>query len=110
MPFIFVLDPAGVALLLMGSTKALAKANWTDIAWITFTASAGIVALAGGLQNWFILKTHIIERWLLIGAGLALTYPAALTDIAGFVGFGVVIVSQLLRQSRERPGQSPGMT
>ena len=109
-PFIFVLDPAGVALLLMGSTKALAKANWTDIAWITFTASAGIIALAGGLQNWFILKTHIVERWILIAAGLALTYPSAITDIAGFIGFGLVIASQLFRQARERPGQSPGTT
>ena len=109
-PFIFVLDPAGVALLLMGSTKALAKANWADIAWITFTASVGIIALAGGLQNWFMLKTNLMERWLLIGAGLALTYPSATTDIAGFIGFGVVLASQLFRRSRGPQGQSPGMT
>ncbi|NBP27454.1 MAG: TRAP transporter large permease subunit [Betaproteobacteria bacterium] len=109
-PFIFVLDPAGVALLLMGSTKALAKANWADIAWITFTASVGIIALAGGLQNWFMLKTNLMERWLLIGAGLALTYPSATTDIAGFIGFGVVLASQLFRRSRGPHGQSPGMT
>ena len=108
-PFIFVLDPAGVALLLMGSTKALAKASWTDIAWITFTASVGIVALAGGLQNWFILKTTLIERWLLIGAGLALTYPSAISDIVGFIGFGLVVASQLFRRSRGPHGQSPGM-
>ncbi len=109
-PFIFVLDPAGTALLLMGSTKALANANWADIAWITFTASAGIIALAGGLQNWFLIKTHAIERWVLIGSGLALTYPSAMSDIAGFIGFGLVMASQFLRRGRAQPGQSPGTT
>ncbi|MBU3725229.1 MAG: TRAP transporter fused permease subunit [Burkholderiaceae bacterium] len=108
-PFIFVLDPAGTALLLMGSTKALATANWTDIGWITFTASAGIIALAGGLQNWFVIKTNLIERWVLIGSGLALTYPSTSSDIAGFLGFGLVIASQLIRRGRGQPGRSPGM-
>jgi len=107
-PFIFVLDPSGVALLLMGSTKALANANWLDIGWITFTASVGIIALAGGLQNWFIVKTHFIERWVLIAAGFALTYPSAISDIGGFVGFGLVILWQLIKRSRAQPAQSPG--
>ena len=100
-PFIFVLDPAGVALLLMGNTKALAAANWGEIAWITFTASAGIVALAGGLQNWFILKTSFLERWVLVGSGVALTYPSAVSDIAGAAGLALVVAAQLLRQSRQ---------
>ena len=97
-PFIFVLDPAGVALLLMGNVKNLAMANWPDIAWIVFTASAGIVALAGGLQNWFILKTNFVERWVLVGSGVALTYPSTLGDLAGFAGLALVILTQWLRQ------------
>jgi len=104
-PFIFVLDPSGVALLLMGSTKALAAANWWDIGWITFTASVGIVALAGGLQNWFVLKTLFIERWVLIASGVALTYPSEIADIGGFAGFVAVVLVQLFRRSRSRPGQ-----
>ena len=100
-PFIFVLDPAGVALLLMGNTKALAAANWGEIAWIIFTASAGIVALAGGLQNWFILKTSFLERWVLVGSGVALTYPSAVSDIAGAAGLALVVAAQLLRQSKQ---------
>jgi TRAP-type uncharacterized transport system fused permease subunit len=99
-PFIFVLDPAGVALLLMGNVKGLAAANWSEIAWIVFTASAGIVALAGGLQNWFILKTSWMERWVLIASGVALTYPSTVGDIGGFAGLGMVVVLQWLRQSR----------
>ena len=98
-PFIFVLDPAGVALLLNGNMKNLATANWNDIGWIVFTASAGIVALAGGLQNWFILKTNFVERWVLIASGVALTYPSTIGDIAGFAGLASVILVQWLRQS-----------
>ena len=99
-PFIFVLDPAGVALLLNGNMKNLATANWNDIGWIVFTASAGIVALAGGLQNWFILKTNFVERWVLIASGVALTYPSNLSDMAGFAGLASVILVQWLRQSK----------
>ena len=43
-PFVFVLDPAGVALLL----KAPPHASWPDVAWIAFTAFVGIAALATG--------------------------------------------------------------
>ena len=39
-PFMFVLDPSGQGLLLMGSTKALAAANWWSIAEVTLTAAA----------------------------------------------------------------------
>jgi TRAP transporter 4TM/12TM fusion protein len=99
-PFIFVLDPAGVALLLNGNMKNLASANWNDIGWIVFTASAGIVALAGGLQNWFILKTNFVERWVLIASGVALTYPSTMSDMAGFAGLASVIVVQWLRQAK----------
>ena len=99
-PFIFVLDPVGVALLLMGNAKNLAVANWSEIAWIVFTASAGIVALAGGLQNWFILKTNFIERWVLVASGVALTYPSTMGDVAGFAGLALVILTQWLRQKK----------
>jgi TRAP transporter 4TM/12TM fusion protein len=100
-PFIFVLDPAGVALLLMGKAQALAQANWFDIGWIVFTASAGIVALAGGLQNWFIVKTHWSERWVLLISGVALTYPSTLGDLIGFTGLILVLATQWIRQRRD---------
>ena len=41
-PFMFVLDPSGQGLLLMGSSKALATANWWSIAEVTFTAALGV--------------------------------------------------------------------
>jgi TRAP transporter 4TM/12TM fusion protein len=96
-PFMFVLDPAGQGLLLMGSTKALANANWWSIAEVTLTAAAGVAALAAGFQGWALKRTTLIERWMLIAAGFALVYPSAIADV---VGFGLVIAAlgmQLLR-------------
>ena len=96
-PFMFVLDPSGVALLLGGSFKNLAQADWGAVAVISVTAIIGIVALAGGLQGWLLRKTTSPERWMLIVAGLALVYPTTFSDILGLVLVTVVIVLQKMR-------------
>jgi TRAP transporter 4TM/12TM fusion protein len=100
-PFMFVLDPAGLGLLLMGSFKALAKASVVDIAVVSVTAMIGIAALAGGMQGWLFRKTNSLERWLLILAGLALVYPRAAFDYIGIVLIAIVLVSQKLRRAPE---------
>lgn len=97
-PFMFVLDPAGVGLLLTGSFKTLGQADWGEIAVVTLTAMFGIVALAGGLQGWLLRKTIFIERWMLIAAGLMLIYPAPFFDVIGFALVAAVIVLQKVRQ------------
>ena len=99
-PFMFVLDKSGSALLLMGSTKALANADWMQIAWVSFTAAAGVIALAGGLQGWFLAKTNVIERWILIFSGVCLAYPSSYSDIAGFAGFALVVLIQFIRNKK----------
>ncbi len=88
-PFMFVLDPSGQGLLLMGSTKALATADWGSIALVTFTAAVGILALCGGFQGWLFKQTPAYERWMLIVAGFLLVYPSKLFDA---IGFGLVVV------------------
>ncbi len=96
-PFMFVLDPAGLGLLLMGSLKGLESASWTDIAQVTASAALGIVCLAGGLQGWFIRKTNHLERWLMVLSGLALTYPGVQSDLAGLAGFSLAVLLQWWR-------------
>jgi TRAP-type uncharacterized transport system fused permease subunit len=97
-PFMFVLDPAGLGLLLMGSFKKLATAPWGDIAVVSVTAMIGIAALAAGVQNWLFKKTTSLERWLLIIAGLALVYPKPLLDYIGIALIALVVVMQKLRK------------
>ncbi|MFY9314008.1 MAG: TRAP transporter fused permease subunit [Burkholderiales bacterium] len=98
-PFMFVLDPSGVGLLLTGSIKTLGDADWVAIAQVTLTAAIGIAALAGGLQGWLFKRTNALERIMLVSAGFLLVYPTALFDAIGFGLVALVVVMQLLRRS-----------
>jgi TRAP transporter 4TM/12TM fusion protein len=105
-PFMFVLDPSGSGLLLTGSFKTLADADWLSIAGVTITACIGIVALAGGLQGWLLRKTMWAERWMLIIAGLMLVYPRIMFDYIGAALVVAVIVMQKLRPNEARAATS----
>jgi len=94
LPFMFVLDPAGQGLLLMGSTKALATANWLSIAQVTLTAALGIAAIAGGFQGWALRRATGIERLMLVVAGVALVYPGGIADAIGLALIVAVLAMQ----------------
>src|SRR5205823_551015 len=89
-PFIFVLDPAGVGLLL----KAPPEGSWPSVAWIAFTACVGIAALAAGVQRWLLRRLSVVEQWVMIVCGLALIYPAPAADWIGLAGIGCVLAWQ----------------
>ncbi|MBK8741121.1 MAG: TRAP transporter fused permease subunit [Betaproteobacteria bacterium] len=97
-PFMFVLDPAGLGLLLTGSIKTLGTANWGSVALVSVTAALGIAALAGGVQGWLLKRTTRIEQWMLIAAGLALVYPTTVSDAIGVALLAVVVILQVLRK------------
>jgi TRAP transporter 4TM/12TM fusion protein len=105
-PFMFVLDPSGTGLLLTGSFKTLGDANWGSIAFITFTAAVGIMALAGSFQGWLFKKTPLYERLALGIAGFLLVYPANWSDTIGFSLVALVLLSQWLR--RKEPDAAVG--
>jgi TRAP transporter 4TM/12TM fusion protein len=96
-PFMFVLDPSGLGLLLMGSTKALAGANWWLIAKVTVTAAIGVAALAAGFQGWAFKRTTVLERVMLIVAGFAMVYPGTPSDLLGVGLVVAALTSQFLR-------------
>jgi len=101
-PFMFVLAPEGQGLLLMGSAKALATADWWSIAQVTLTAAVGIAALAAGFQGWALKRTTLIERGMLLIAGFALVYPGALADAIGF-GLVIAALAMLVMRKELRP-------
>jgi TRAP-type uncharacterized transport system fused permease subunit len=97
-PFVFVLDPMGVGLLL-----ALPKGgSWWDVAWITALVVMALVALAGAAEGWLFSKTTTLERAVLIAAGLLLIYPRPWLDAIGMALLAGVIVVQLVRRG-QRP-------
>ena len=99
-PFMFVLDPSGQGLLLMGSTKALATANWWSIAEVTFTAALGVAALAAGFQGWALKRATLPERALFLAAGFALVYPTTTADL---IGISLVIAGLAMQYFRAEP-------
>ncbi len=95
-PFMFTLDRKGVGILLQGPVET--------VVWTTFTAFVGIAALAGGVENWFLKKTKVHERMMLIVSGLLLVYPIASYDLIGFGLLAAVIILQRLRKGEGTVG------
>jgi TRAP-type uncharacterized transport system fused permease subunit len=73
-PFVFVLDPEGLGLLL----KIPKGGSVLDIIWITAVTAAGLAALAAAAQGWALRRTVLTERVLFILAGLLLVFPSLL--------------------------------
>ena len=76
-PFVFVLDPQGLGLLL----KVPKDGSWVDIVEITVKTALGLGALAMAAQGWALRRTTLIERALLTLAGLLLVFPSLIEGI-----------------------------
>jgi TRAP-type uncharacterized transport system fused permease subunit len=76
-PFVFVLDPQGIGLLL----KTPAGGSWLSIAAIFIETGAGIAMLAFAAQGWFLKKSTWAETALFAVGGLFLVFPAILGAI-----------------------------
>jgi TRAP-type uncharacterized transport system fused permease subunit len=85
-PFMFVLTPEGVGLLLEGP--------WLNCVWTIITALVGIVGIAGGASSWLFRRTAAWERVVLLIGGLLLVYSSLLLDIVGIAMIALVIVWQ----------------
>jgi TRAP-type uncharacterized transport system fused permease subunit len=76
-PFVFVLDPQGIGLLL----KVPKGGGWLDIVEVFIETAAGIAMLAFAAQGWFQTKSTVLETALFALAGLFLVFPAILGAI-----------------------------
>ena len=101
-PFAFIFEASGRGLLLTGSIKGLAGADWTDIAIVSLTAAMGIAVLACALQRWLVRRTNAIESALLGLAGLLLVYPDRSCDVVGIALFLVAFALHRIRIARWR--------
>ena len=73
-PFVFVLDPLGIGLLM----KIPKDGSIYDIIWITAVTGCGLGALSVAAQNWAIRRTTPAERGLFLLTGLLLVFPSLL--------------------------------
>ena len=88
-PLFFLADPVLLPLARQGS----AASTVLETILAALTAAAGTVMLSGGLEGWFIMKQHWIERILFITSALFLLFPGTMTDIAG-LGIGILLITE----------------
>lgn len=114
-PFVFVLDPQGLGLLL----KMPAGGSWVDIVMITVKTALGLAALAAAAQGWALRRATPVERGLLVLAGLLLVFPSLLEaaaeaaigrDISYTAAFGVAIGLIVILKQRMTPAPSEAGT
>ncbi len=89
MPFIFTVLPEGRAILLHWEGIGVAAGIWTIIA-----AFIGVGMLASGCSGWFLKKSNLPERVIIIIGALAFVYPSRVGDVVGFVCLVLVILMQ----------------
>ena len=94
-PFFFVYNPA---LLFSGS--------WGEILGAILTGTVGVVALAAGLEGYFIRNAVWFERLLFLAAAFLLIDPNPLTDVIGAGILAVGLLSQKLRNGAPATGKA----
>src|SRR5437667_119828 len=77
-PFVFVLDPQGVGLLM----KIPKDGSVWDIVIVSLKTAAGLGALAAAAQNWGLRQNTPVERLLWLLAGLLLVFPSLIEALA----------------------------
>jgi TRAP-type uncharacterized transport system fused permease subunit len=109
-PFVFVLDPQGVGLLLI----IPGGGSWVDIVLITGKTALGLAALAAAAQGWALRRTTPVERGLFLFAGLLLVFPSVLEamaeaiighDISYTASFGLAIAVVVLIKQKMQPAR-----
>jgi TRAP-type uncharacterized transport system fused permease subunit len=86
LPFVFVVDPIGVGLLL----QTLPGMTWLDIALVTGFSTLGLGLLAASCQGYGMRVLAGWERWALGLAGLLVVLPAPLDALADALGAGAL--------------------
>jgi TRAP transporter 4TM/12TM fusion protein len=94
-PFFFIYNPS---LLFSGS--------WGEILWAVATGSVGVVALAAGLEGYFLRTANWLERVLFLGAAFLLIDPGAVTSAIGGGILALALLSQKLRNGLTATGSA----
>ncbi len=80
-PFVFVLDPLGVGLLL----EMPKDGNWLQIVWVSFSTCVGIFAYGIATQGFFMKRTGLALQLAFIFAGTMLLFPSIMDAMFGFI-------------------------
>jgi TRAP transporter 4TM/12TM fusion protein len=87
-PYFFVYYPA---LLFQGT--------WTEIAVALVSGGIGVIALAAGLEGYWLRTSTWLERGLMLTAAFLLIDPGVVTDLVGLGLLAAALVMQKIRRS-----------
>jgi TRAP transporter 4TM/12TM fusion protein len=93
-PFVFTLDPRGMAVLMDGTPF--------EIVWVSAAALAGVAALSAGAGGWIRARANVIERTAAIAAAALLFIPRPVTTVAGLAVAGATVAAHWIRTARPR--------
>jgi TRAP-type uncharacterized transport system fused permease subunit len=114
-PFVFVLDPDGVGLLL----KIPPGGSWIDVISISLRAALGLAALSAAVQQWGLRRNKPVETVLYALSGLLLIFPTLIEagaealsgrDIEYTGTLGLAILVGVVIWQRMKPGVSAPVT
>ncbi|WP_430398006.1 TRAP transporter permease [Ferrovibrio sp.] len=80
-PFVFVLDPLGIGLLL----EMPKDGSWLQIVWVSFSTCVGIFAYGIATQGFFMKRTGLALQLAFILAGTMLLFPSIMDALFGFI-------------------------
>src|SRR5690606_1361277 len=89
-PYMIVYSPA---LLMIDVT-------FWEVAWVVLTAFMGMIAISAGIIGYWYRSINILERLIVLAAGLAMVYPESLSDIIGLIVFVVMFLLQLATKNK----------
>jgi TRAP transporter 4TM/12TM fusion protein len=95
LPFFFLDNP----ILLLGSTEGVPLLTTLRA---LLTSSIGVIALSSGLQGYLLRKLNLIERLVMVAAGLLFIETGLVTDLVAILLVGVILTFQYL-QKRSQP-------
>jgi TRAP transporter 4TM/12TM fusion protein len=99
-PFMFVLDPSGYALLLQGH-------GFLETLEVIATSFLGVFAFASAASGWLLRRCTWIERVLLAAAGLSLLHPSVWADFVGIGLMGLAVLLQMALKKAKSPTAQP---
>ncbi|TMJ02673.1 MAG: TRAP transporter large permease subunit [Bacillati bacterium ANGP1] len=94
-PFMFTVHPDGMGLLL--------QAPAGDVIKVFITSVIGLATMAAGINGWLFRKASLIERVLLVVAGILFIYPTTSPDFIAAVMVAAVAAFQTLRKPAPQP-------
>ncbi len=99
LPFFFLDNP----ILLLGSTEGVPLLTTLRA---LLTSSIGVIALSSGLQGYLLRKLNLIERLVMVAAGLLFIETGLVTDLVAILLVGVILTFQYFAEEITTQGEN----